>query len=116
MLTSGLLVVHDTLRGGQHDVTELTAGKQVAGPHLDLVHLDIEAGRDATALVQTTNEIDHDLAGAVIVDHGDVTNVTYVLARHDSTHPSSACTGGTSGAPSSRDGPRPVSYRAFQRS
>ena len=77
MLTSGLLVVHDTLRGGQHDVTELTAGKQVAGPHLDLVHLDIEAGRDATALVQTTNEINHDLAGTVIVDHGDITNVTY---------------------------------------
>lgn len=76
VLASRFFVIHNALRGGQHDVTELTAGKQVAGPHLDLVHLDIEAGRDATALVQTTNEIDHDLAGAVIIDHGDVTNVT----------------------------------------
>ena len=75
MLAASLLVVHDALGGGQHDVTELTAGKQVAGPHLDLVDLNIEAGRDATALVQTTNEIDHDLAGAVIVHNGDVTNV-----------------------------------------
>ena len=75
MLAASLLVVHDALRGGQHDVTELTAGEQVAGPHLDLVDLNIEAGRDATALVQATNQIDNDLSGAVIVHNGDVTNV-----------------------------------------
>ena len=68
-------MIHDTLRGGQHDVTELTAGKQVAGPHLDLVDLDIEAGGDATALVQATNQIHNDLSGAVGVHNGDVTNV-----------------------------------------
>ena len=56
-------------------MTELTAGKQVAGPHLDLVDLNIEAGRDATALVQATNQIDNDLSGAVVVHNGDVTNV-----------------------------------------
>ena len=115
MLASRLLVIHDTLRGGQHDVTELTAGKQVAGPHLDLVHLDIEAGRDATALVQTTNEIDHDLAGAVIVDHGDVTNVTYASLRYDSTYPSSACTEGTSEAPWSKGARAPDAYHASRR-
>ena len=68
-------MIHDTLRGGQHDVTELTEGKQVAGPHLDLVDLNIEAGRDAAALVETTNQIDDDLSGAVVVHNGDVTNV-----------------------------------------
>ena len=75
MLAASLLVVHDALRGGQHDVTELTAGEQVAGPHLDLVDLDIEAGRDATALVETTNQVDDDLSRAVVVHNGDVTNV-----------------------------------------
>ena len=75
MLAASLLVVHDALGGGQHDVTELTAGKQVAGPHLNLIDLNIEAGRDATALVQATNQIDNDLSGAVIVHNGDVTNV-----------------------------------------
>ena len=75
VLAASLLVVHDALGGGQHDVTELTAGEQVAGPHLDLVDLDIEAGGDATALVQATNQIDNDLSGAVVVHNGDVTNV-----------------------------------------
>ena len=75
MLAASLLVVHDALGGGQHDVTELTAGEQVAGPHLDLVDLNIEAGRDAAALVETTNQIDDDLSGAVVIHDGDITNV-----------------------------------------
>ena len=75
MLAASLLVVHDALGGGQHDVTELTAGKQVAGPHLNLIDLNIEAGRDAAALVETTNQIDDDLSGAVVIHNGDVTNV-----------------------------------------
>ena len=75
MLAASLLVVHDALGGGQHDVTELTAGKQVAGPHLNLIDLNIEAGRDAAALVETTNQIDDDLSGAVVIHDGDVTNV-----------------------------------------
>ena len=56
-------------------MAELTAGKQVAGPHLNLIDLDIEAGRDAAALVETTNQIDDDLSGAVVIHDGDVTNV-----------------------------------------
>ena len=76
MLAASLLVVHDTLRGGQHDVTELTAGKEVASPHLNLIDLNIEAGRDAAALVETTNQIDNNLSRAMIVHNGNVTNVT----------------------------------------
>ena len=75
MLAASLFVVHDALGGGEHDVTELTAGKQVAGPHLNLIDLNIEAGRDAAALVETTNQIDDDLSGAVVIHNGDVTNV-----------------------------------------
>ena len=75
VLAASLLVIHDTLRGGQHDVTELTAGKEVASPHLDLVHLDIEAGRDAAALVQAADEVDDNLSRAMIVHNGNVTNV-----------------------------------------
>ena len=76
VLATSLLVVHNTLRSGQDDVSELTAGEQVAGPHLNLVQLHIEAGRDATALVQTTSQSDHDLSGTVVINHGDFTNVT----------------------------------------
>ena len=76
MLALSLLVVHDSHRGGQHDVTELTAREQVAGPHLNLVDLHIEAGRDAAALVQTTVQIHDDLSRAVVINHSDLTNVT----------------------------------------
>ena len=69
-------MVHNTLRSGQDDVSELTAGEQVADPHLNLVQLHIEAGRDAAALVQTTSQSDHDLSGTVVINHGDFTNVT----------------------------------------
>lgn len=115
VLALGLLVVHDSHRGGQDDVTELTAGEQVASPHLDLVDLHIEAGRDAAALVQTTVQLHNDLSRAVVVDHSDLTNVT--CASHVSNHPypSSACTEGTSGAPWSKGGPGPDAYRASQR-
>ena len=80
VLATSLLVVHDALGSGQDDVSELTAGQQVAeqvaGPHLNLVQLHIEAGRDAAALVQTTGQSDHDLSRAVVINHGDLTNVT----------------------------------------
>ena len=58
-------------------MTELTARKEVVGPHLNLVDLDVEAGRDASALVQTTVEVNHDLSGAVVINHGDIVDVTY---------------------------------------
>ena len=69
-------MVHNSHGGGQDDVTELTAGQEVVGPHLNLVDLDIEAGGDATALVQATVEVNHDLSGAVVIDHGDLVDVT----------------------------------------
>ena len=79
VLTTSLFVVHDTLRSGQNNVTELTARKQVASPHLNLVHLDIETRRNAAALVQATNQLNHHLSGTVIVNHGDFTNVAYTI-------------------------------------
>lgn len=52
MLASGLLVVHDTGRGGQDDEAELTRGQQLDNPLLELTELDVVAGVDDTALVQ----------------------------------------------------------------
>ena len=76
LLALGLLVVHNSHGGGQDDMTELTAGEKIVGPHLNFVDLDIEAGRDASALVQTTVEVNHDLSGAVVINHGDIVDVT----------------------------------------
>lgn len=53
VLPAGLLVVHDAGRSGQDDVAELTSGKQLDDPLLDLGELNVVAGGDDTALVET---------------------------------------------------------------
>lgn len=69
-------MVHDTGRGGQDDVTERTGGHEQVDPVLDLRQLDVEAGRDDTALVDATVELDDDLAGSVVVNLLELLNVT----------------------------------------
>ena len=76
-------------------MTELTARKKVVAPHFNFVDLDIEAGRDATALVEATNKIDNNLTRTVIINNGNLTNVTYIITKNLKTYPSFACTGGT---------------------
>lgn len=68
MLPPGLLVVHDTSRGGEDNVTELTRGQQLDDPLLHVAELDVVAGRDDTGLVDAAVELDDDLAVAVVVD------------------------------------------------
>ena len=51
----------------QDDVAERTSREQQVDPVLNLSELDVEAGRDDTALVDATVELDDDLARAVVV-------------------------------------------------
>lgn len=53
VLAASLLVVHDTSGGGQDDVTELTGGKELGSPLLEVTELDGVAGVDDTTLVET---------------------------------------------------------------
>lgn len=93
MLATGLLVVHDTSGGGQDDVAELTGGKELGSPLLEVTELDGVAGVDDTALVEAvtcvsrfTNrpnvkgyvpavQLDDDLAGTVVIDLLELANV-----------------------------------------
>lgn len=68
VLAAGLLLVHDTSRGGKDDVAELTGGKELDNPLLELSEADVVAGGDDTALVEAAVELDNDLAGAVVID------------------------------------------------
>lgn len=95
MLASGLLVVHDTGRGGKHNVSELTGRQQLDNPLLKLVQADVVPGRDDTGLVQAGKkgqfkilyrearrclpavELDDDLAGAVVIDFLKLANVAW---------------------------------------
>ena len=85
MLPPGLLVVHDAPGGGQHHVPELSGGQEVVGPLLDLIDGDIEPGGDDTALVQSSSQVDDDLAGSVIVDDLELTDVS--VLHHDGEEP-----------------------------
>ena len=52
VLAAGLLVVHDTSRGGQDEETELTRGQELGGPGLEVTELNGVAGVDDTSLVE----------------------------------------------------------------
>lgn len=70
-------MVHDTGRGSQDDVTELTGGKELDDPLLDIAELDVVAGRDDTGLVDAAVKLDNDLAVAVVVDLLELANVAW---------------------------------------
>ena len=79
VLSSGLLVVHDTSRGGQDDVTELSGRQQVVGPSLDVANLDVESWGDDTTLVQSTGQLHNNLSGSVVIDVLELANVAVFL-------------------------------------
>ena len=52
VLASCLLVVHDTGRGGENDVSELTGRKELDNPLLQVGEADVVSGGDDTSLVE----------------------------------------------------------------
>lgn len=76
MLPPSLLVVHDAERRRQDDMSELASRKEIDDPLLDLVVADIEARANDSALVDAANELNNNLAGAVIIHNFELTNVT----------------------------------------
>jgi len=82
VLAASLLVVHDTGGGGQDNVTELTGGKELSSPLLEVTELDGVAGVDDTTLVEAAVKLDDNLAGAVVIDLLELANVAVLL--HDS--------------------------------
>ena len=75
MLAASLLVVHDTGGGGQDDETELTGGKELDDPLLNIAELDVVAGGDDTGLVDAAVELDDNLAVAVVINLLELANV-----------------------------------------
>jgi hypothetical protein len=57
VLASCLLVVHDTSRGCEDDVTKLTRWQQLDDPLLEIGETDVVAGRDDTSLIETIPEL-----------------------------------------------------------
>lgn len=79
LLLTGLFVVHNTLVGGQNDETELTGGEDRVGEVFEVLELQVKAGGDDTAFVETTVQVNNDLASAGIVNDGELVDVTLLL-------------------------------------
>ncbi len=77
VLPASLLVVHNTGRSGQDDVAELTRRQQLDNPLLEVGKTDVVPGRDNTSLVQAAIELHDDLAGSVVINLLEFTDVTY---------------------------------------
>lgn len=76
-LSTSLLVCHDTARRGEHDVSDLTRRKEKGNPFLNLVKTHVEARRDDGALVETTVELNNNLAGTVVIHFLKLANVAW---------------------------------------
>lgn len=76
---SGFVVVHDTLVGGEDDVTELSGGEDGGVEVLELGEGEVESGGDDTALVESTVELDNDLSGTGIIDDLELVDVAMAL-------------------------------------
>ena len=77
MLSPGLLVVHDTGRGGQDDFAERSGREQQVDPVLDGINTDVESRGDDTSLVETTVQLNDDLASSVVVDDLELSDVAW---------------------------------------
>ena len=62
MLSLGLLVVHDTVGGGQDDLAELSGGKDVVDKLFEVFQFKVVSGRDNAALVKSAVQLYHNFA------------------------------------------------------
>jgi nitrogen regulatory protein PII len=79
VLSLGLLVVHDTIGGGQDDLSELSGGEDVVHELLEVLKLEVVAGRDNSALVEAAVEVNNNLSSAGVINDGEVIDVSVLL-------------------------------------
>ena len=76
---SGLVLGDDTLVGGENDVTELSGREDGVAELLEVLELEVESGRDNTALVESSVEVNNDLVATLVIDNGELTNIALLL-------------------------------------
>ena len=79
MLGTSLVVVHDALVGSEDEDTELTRGKHGVGEVFEFAEGEIETGRDDTAFVEATVEVDNNLARASVINDLKLVDVAMLL-------------------------------------
>jgi len=68
MSFSAFFVVDDTSRGGEHNMSELPGWQQVVLPFFHVGDGDVVSWGDNTAFVDSSVQVDDDLAGSVVIN------------------------------------------------
>ena len=74
-------MVHDSIRSRQNQLSELAGRKQIRSQLLNLIKSDVESRRDDTALVEATQQIDHNFTASMVINNLEGSDVTVLL--HD---------------------------------
>lgn len=86
VLSLGLLVVHDAEGGGEDNLTELSGREDVVNELFEVLELEVVAGGDDTALVESAVELNDDLAIALVVDNLELADVAVLLHHTEELH------------------------------
>jgi hypothetical protein len=78
---SALLMSEDTLGGGEDEMAELSGGENVVGPLFEIGKENIVSGRNDSAFIDSSDELDNNLLASVIVNDLKLTDVVVLL--HD---------------------------------
>jgi hypothetical protein len=81
VLLSGFDVVDNTLVGSEDDETELSGWEDLINELLEILQLEVESWGDDTALVESSVEVNDDLAGSGIVNDLEFVDVTVLLHK-----------------------------------
>jgi len=72
-------VIHDTLVGGEEDVSELSGRKDGVNELLEVLKLEVESWGDNTTFVESSVKINDDLSVSGIIDDLEFTDVSVRL-------------------------------------
>merc|ERR1739838_633534 len=81
MFALGFFVVHDSSTGSEDNESELSRWQQVVRPSFHIFNSNIKSWRDNTTFVQTTVELNNNLACSVVINTFVFSNVAVFL--HD---------------------------------
>ena len=79
-------MVHNALVSGEDKSSKLTRGKHSGAEVFEILELDVEVGGNHSTLIESSVEIDDDLASAGIVNDLELTDVSVGLHDLEELH------------------------------
>ena len=76
VLATSLFVVYNSRASGEDNIAELTGGQEVDNPFLKILQLNIESWGNHSSLIQSSIELDDNLAIPVIVDLFELSDIS----------------------------------------